>query len=134
VFVRRDPKRESVKVVQRLMCHADSRIAMEVYAQGEEESMRAAREYLTGLFLMDRQAGSSSLFCDSLATEATIPTCSCCTLVQTQQYENAVCISLILKGLVGGPDRDRTDDLFHAMESQEGRFVDGKGLMSRLSR
>jgi polyisoprenoid-binding protein YceI len=34
----------------------------------------------------------------------------------------------------GGPDRDRTDDLFHAMESPEGRFVDGKGLTSRLSR
>jgi hypothetical protein len=25
---------------------------------------------------------------------------------------------LILKGLFGGPDRDRTDDLFHAMEAR----------------
>ena len=88
---------------------------MEVYAQGEQESMRAAREYLTGLFLMDRQAGSSSLFCDSLATEATIPTCSCCAQVQTQRCGSIVCIFLILKGFVGGPDRDRTDDLFHAI-------------------
>src|SRR6202012_4442891 len=27
-------------------------------------------------------------------------------------------IRLILKGLFGGPDRDRTDDLFHAMEAR----------------
>ena len=36
--------------------------------------------------------------------------------------------------LIGGPDRDRTDDLFHAMEVPRWRFVDGKGLTSRLSR
>ena len=36
--------------------------------------------------------------------------------------------------LFGGPDRDRTDDLFHAMEVPKWHFVDGKGLMSRLSR
>jgi hypothetical protein len=33
-----------------------------------------------------------------------------------------------------GSDRDRTDDLFHAMEARRRRFVDGKGLMSRYSR
>lgn len=27
-------------------------------------------------------------------------------------------ICLIYKGLFGGPDRDRTDDLFHAMEAR----------------
>ena len=37
-------------------------------------------------------------------------------------------------GFIGGPDRDRTDDLFHAMERPKGRFIDGKGLTSRLSR
>jgi hypothetical protein len=36
--------------------------------------------------------------------------------------------------IIGGPDRDRTDDLFHAMERLKVLFVDGKGLMSRLSR
>ena len=25
---------------------------------------------------------------------------------------------MICKGLIGGPDRDRTDDLFHAMEAR----------------
>jgi hypothetical protein len=35
---------------------------------------------------------------------------------------------------IGGPGRDRTDDLFHAMERPEWRFVDGKRVMSRLSR
>jgi hypothetical protein len=34
----------------------------------------------------------------------------------------------------GGPGRDRTDDLFHAMELGNRPFVDGKGLMSRRSR
>ena len=33
-----------------------------------------------------------------------------------------------LKGFIGGPDRDRTDDLFHAMERRDRCFVDGKGL------
>jgi hypothetical protein len=36
--------------------------------------------------------------------------------------------------MIGGPGRDRTDDLFHAMERLEWRFVDGKGVMSRLNR
>ncbi len=36
--------------------------------------------------------------------------------------------------VIGGPGRDRTDDLFHAMERPEWRFVDGKGVMSRLNR
>ena len=36
--------------------------------------------------------------------------------------------------IIGGPDRDRTDDLFHAMEARYRRFIDGKGLMSRHNR
>jgi hypothetical protein len=36
--------------------------------------------------------------------------------------------------LIGGPDRDRTDDLFHAMEVSRWRFIDGTRLTSRLSR
>ena len=41
---------------------------------------------------------------------------------------------LICKGLFGGPDRDRTDDLFHAMECFKSQIIDGTGLMSRYSR
>jgi hypothetical protein len=36
--------------------------------------------------------------------------------------------------LFGGPDRDRTDDLFHAMECFKSQIIDGTGLMSRYSR
>jgi hypothetical protein len=36
--------------------------------------------------------------------------------------------------LVGGPDRDRTDDLFHAMEEVQPQIVDGTVLMSRHNR
>src|SRR5271156_6145969 len=34
----------------------------------------------------------------------------------------------------GGPGRDRTDDLFHAMELQNTYLADGKGVKSRTSR
>ena len=40
---------------------------------------------------------------------------------------------LICKGLFGGPDRDRTDDLFHAMEARSQlrhRPTLGEGLLS----
>jgi hypothetical protein len=35
--------------------------------------------------------------------------------------------SLILKGLIGGPDRDRTDDLFHAIVPTLGFSITYKG-------
>ncbi len=31
-------------------------------------------------------------------------------------------------GIIGGPDRDRTDDLFHAMEVLKSYVIDGKGF------
>ena len=36
--------------------------------------------------------------------------------------------------LIGGPDRDRTDDLFHAMEAIKPQNVDGTVLMNRHNR
>ena len=36
--------------------------------------------------------------------------------------------------LIGGPGRDRTDDLFHAMEFAKPYLADGKGVNSRMSR
>ena len=35
---------------------------------------------------------------------------------------------------LGGPGRDRTDDLFHAMERRKSQLADGKGFDSRTSR
>jgi integrase len=49
-------KKETVKVVQELMRHADPRIAMEAYAQGEEQDKRAAQEHVSGLFLVEKIA------------------------------------------------------------------------------
>ena len=37
-------------------------------------------------------------------------------------------------GEFGGPGRDRTDDLFHAMEFVKPYLIDGKDLNSRMSR
>jgi hypothetical protein len=34
---------------------------------------------------------------------------------------------------IGGPGRDRTDDLFHAMERRKSQLADGKGFNSRMS-
>jgi hypothetical protein len=41
---------------------------------------------------------------------------------------------LIYKGLIGGPDRDRTGDLFHAMEASITWIVENKWLMRRHNR
>lgn len=49
-------KRETVKVVQELLRHADPRIAMELYAQGEEEAKREAQRHVSGLFLVEKKA------------------------------------------------------------------------------
>jgi integrase len=45
-----------VKVVQELMRHADPRIALELYAQGEETEKRAAQEHVNELFLVEKIA------------------------------------------------------------------------------
>jgi hypothetical protein len=36
--------------------------------------------------------------------------------------------------LIGGPDRDRTDDLFHAMVGMKMQIIDGTVLTSRHNR
>lgn len=48
-------KKETVKVVQELMRHADPRITLELYAQGEEAAKRAAQEHVSGLFLVQER-------------------------------------------------------------------------------
>lgn len=48
--------KEAVKVVQELMRHADPRITLALYAQGEEEQKRAAQEHVSGLFVVGRKA------------------------------------------------------------------------------
>jgi integrase len=48
--------KESVKVVQELMRHANSRITMDLYAQGEEKAKRSAQEHVNGLFIVQKKA------------------------------------------------------------------------------
>jgi hypothetical protein len=48
-------------------------------------------------------------------------------------YSLAACLSD--KSLIfGGPDQDRTDDLFHAMEAVRNQNIDGKALINWRSR
>jgi len=49
-------KKEAVKVVQELMRHANPRITLELYAQGEEAAKRAAQEHVSGLFVVQKKA------------------------------------------------------------------------------
>jgi integrase len=49
-------KKETVKVVQELMRHADPRVTLALYAQGEEEAKRAAQKHVNGLFLIEKKA------------------------------------------------------------------------------
>jgi integrase len=49
-------KKEAVKVVQELMRHADPRVTLALYAQGEEEGKRAAQKHVSPLFLVERKA------------------------------------------------------------------------------
>jgi integrase len=50
-------KGEGVKVVQELMRHANSKITLDVYAQGDEVAKRAAQEHMGGLFVVHSKAG-----------------------------------------------------------------------------
>jgi integrase len=47
-------KGEGVKVVQELMRHANSKITLDLYAQGDEVAKRAAQEHVGGLFLLKK--------------------------------------------------------------------------------
>lgn len=48
--------KEAIKVIQELLRHADPRIAMELYAQGEEKAKRAAQDHVKNLFLVHERA------------------------------------------------------------------------------
>ncbi len=63
------------------------------------------------------------------------------TLEQTRQIE--ICYQVATKPflgvryvveIIGGPDRDRTDDLFHAMMGIEPQIIDGTALTNRHNR
>jgi integrase len=45
-------KAVNVKVVQELMRHANSKITLELYQQGDEDVKRAAQAHVNGLFLV----------------------------------------------------------------------------------
>jgi integrase len=49
-------KGEGIKVVQELMRHANSKITLDVYAQGDEEAKRAAQKHVNGLFVVHAKA------------------------------------------------------------------------------
>ncbi|TCK72849.1 site-specific recombinase XerD [Acidipila rosea] len=49
-------KGEGVKVVQELMRHANSKITLDVYAQGDEEAKRAAQNHVNELFIVPSKA------------------------------------------------------------------------------
>jgi integrase len=49
-------KGEGVKVVQELMRHANSKITLDVYAQGDEQAKRAAQYHVNGLFVVYSKA------------------------------------------------------------------------------
>lgn len=49
-------KGEGVKVVQELMRHANSKITLDVYAQGDEQAKRAAQDHVNGLFVIHSKA------------------------------------------------------------------------------
>jgi len=51
-------KKETVKVVQELLRHADPRLTMELYAQGEEQAKRAAQQHVSGLFFIEKASYS----------------------------------------------------------------------------
>jgi integrase len=49
-------KKEDVKVVQELMRHANSKITIELYQQGNEDAKRNAQTHVTGLFEVKKPA------------------------------------------------------------------------------
>ena len=107
-----------IKVAQELMRHASCRTTLDVYTRAVDQQKREASRRVLELMLpleMRRLQHPSA----PSESETSIRRCR-------QIYRK--------KGDIGGPGRDRTDDLFHAMEVPRWCIVDGKGLMSRLSR
>jgi glutaredoxin-related protein len=87
-----------IKVAQELMRHASCRTTLDVYTRAVDQQKREASLKVMELMLPRKRKNFNTL--QRIASQTAVP----------QVY--------VRKGFVGGPDRDRTDDLFHAMEAR----------------
>jgi hypothetical protein len=89
-----------IEVAQELLRHANSRTTLDVYTRAVSQQKRDASAQVVEMLLPTRREKPS----------APVST------YKSSQGERRPCAkSLIMRGLFGGPDRDRTDDLFHAI-------------------
>jgi len=107
-----------IKVAQELLRHASCRTTLDIYTRAVSQQKRDANSKVVEMMLLIDVKRIQHPSAPSEQQEATEGMSE---VAQNNQ-------------VIGGPDRDRTDDLFHAMEVPRWRFVDGKGLTSRLSR
>ena len=92
-----------IKVAQELMRHASCRTTLDVYTRAVDQQKREASRRVLELMLPQE---IRKLQHPSAPSEGEMSIRRC------RQIHRK-------KGDIGGPDRDRTDDLFHAMESKE---------------
>ncbi len=105
-----------IKVAQELMRHASCRTTLDVYTRAVDQQKREASRRVLELML---PLEIGKLEHPSAPSEGEMSIRRC------RQIHRK-------KGDIGGPDRDRTDDLFHAM--LEPQIIDGTALTSRQSR
>jgi hypothetical protein len=98
-----------IKVAQELMRHSSCRTTLDIYTHAVSQQKREASLKVVELML----PWDLKNFQHPSAPSRDLTTTRRCRQIHRK------------KGDIGGPDRDRTDDLFHAI------FVDGKRLMSR---
>jgi hypothetical protein len=91
-----------IKVAQELMRHSSCRTTLDFYTHAVHQQKREASLKVVGLMLpVDLQ-------------KFPYPSAPSDTQRGTRRCRQIV----VKEGLIGGPDRDRTDDLFHAMEAR----------------
>jgi site-specific recombinase XerD len=91
-----------IKVAQELMRHSSCRTTLDIYTRAVDQQKREASLRVVKLMLpLDMKKFQ----------HPSAPS-------ETQKGSRRCRQTVVKEGLIGGPDRDRTDDLFHAMEAR----------------
>jgi hypothetical protein len=100
------------------MRHSSCRTTLDIYTRAVDQQKREANLKVVDIDAAAGGAKTSAPFCTLGGVAGKI--------LASQAYVN--------KGFIGGPDRDRTDDLFHAMIGVMGQIIDGTVLTNRHNR
>jgi hypothetical protein len=107
-----------IKVAQELMRHSSCRTTLDIYTRAVDQQKREASLKVVELMLPLDLKKIQHPSAPSEGEET-----------PNQHLQQTHC-----RRFIGGPDRDRTDDLFHAMIGVMGQIIDGTVLTNRHNR